>query len=76
MWGDTMTNKQFKNYLLNLAKKVGNLKDSLQHVVNELDVELITEYDDDIDTILFDLNNVKGDCEFLVRIMRTGGYID
>lgn len=64
-----MTNTEFNSYLLTVAKIANDLKELLQCAVNELDVDLTTEYSLDIDTILFDLNNVKVDCEFLARIM-------
>ena len=71
-----MNNNQFNDYLIRLATIADVLRGLLKREVNDLDAELITEHGDDIDAILFDLDNVKTDCEFLSRIMRMGKYID
>lgn len=71
-----MNPRQFNDYLIRLATIADTLRGSLKCVANELDVELIKRYGDDINTILFDLSTVKIDCEFIGRMMRIDDYID
>lgn len=68
-----MTNKQFTEYLTELAMTANRMHDSLQYARRELSDYLVDNYGLDIDSIIFDLNCAKTDCEFLLRIMRKLG---
>ena len=72
-----MTFNNFKDRLLEVSKCVCDLKDFLQKYVEiDLDEDQYNKYDARIDEVLWDLNNVRIDCEILLTEMRMYGDID
>ena len=72
-----MTLNLFKDRLLEVSKCVCGLKDFLQEYVNVvLDKDEYKIYDRLISEVIFDLNNVRIDCENLVNEMRINDDID
>ena len=71
-----MALNNFKNRLLEVSRCVSGLKDFLQEYVNVvLDKDEYNIYDRLISEVIFDLNNVRIDCENLVNEMRLNGDI-
>lgn len=67
-----MTKKQLRNQLLSLARGAIYAETTLQDILeHKLDAQVRAEYELDIETIILDLNNVKRDCAFLIRLMQT-----
>ena len=72
-----MTFNNFKTRLLEVSRCVCDLKDSLQEYVNVvLDNDEYNKYDAWIDEVLWDLDNVRIDCEILLTEMHMYGDID
>ena len=72
-----MTFNNFKNRLLEVSRNVCNLKDFLQEYVETvLDEDEYSKYDRLIDEVIFDLDNVRIDCENLFTEMRLNNDID
>ena len=72
-----MTFNNFKTRLLEVSRCVCELKDFLQQYVETvLDEDQYNKYDVQIDDVLWDLNNVRIDCEMLIIDMQLHGDIE
>lgn len=72
-----MTLNRFKDRLLEVSKCVCDLKDFLKEYIEVvLDEDQYNKYDVQIADVLWDLNNVRIDCEILLNEIRMNGDID